>query len=1146
MTCGLEIFSTPKFNTMNTLYATSQKEMNEKLNLHKTTFINSIKIIMRSPIHFLKTFTILIFILFSSIFSRVTAQENVGIGTTSPHPSAKLDIVSTDAGILIPRMTLAEAEAISGPETGLMVYLNDLNGFYYYNGVGWEKIAGTITILEDTDKDTRVLVEKGMDDDTIRFEMGGLEYFKMANGRLEVLNTGESIFIGRGSGVNDDLTGNQNVFIGDSTGNNNISGSYNIALGYGALYSNTNGNSNIAIGEGALERNESSASNIAIGPRALFNHKIGLYNTVLGYNAMFNDIEGSGNTAIGRAALFLSTASKNNSAVGATALNNNISGSENVAFGTAAGYNTQGDGNIFLGSNAGYFETGGNTLYIENSDADSTGALIYGEFDNDWLRINGRLSPMQGITDADGDTRIHLEKNIDDDSIRFQTGGTEFFTMAHGRLAVLNTGNSVFIGEGAGAIDDLTDNFNVFIGSSAGSQNTSGSGNSASGYQSLLKNTTGSYNIGNGFQTLYSNTEGSFNIANGREALFSNTIGENNIANGYAALYFNSQGSNNIAHGIQALFSNTIGENNIASGHQSLLNNSAGSYNVASGYQSGWNSLGDSSIFIGNQAGYFETSGHRLYIENSDADASGALIYGEFDNDILSFNANVGIGTQAPLASLHVYDGDARIDRGTNQNVERKLTLGGARNGGSNPYATIEFSNLDNNGSVVDYVGASIKSYNATGDDSGDLRFYTTSADLTPSEKMIISPIGRVGIGNSSPSEKLHISGGNLLVDRGSEDANLAREITLIGARNSSSSPYATINFNNFDNDNGMVDYSGARISSHNGTAEDSGDLRFFTTPSSGSLTQRMKIDTDGNVGIGTTSPSARLNVSNGNLRVDRGSSNNNTTRILEIGGAQSGFINPFAQIDFLNFDQGDSGTDYTAASIRSNNAGAIVSGDLSFWTTPTSGVLTEVMTIDEDGKVGLNKTNPSVRLDIVDNNIIGAVAKIDNTAMNENSVGLIIECGSIVNPLNDFIQFLDGSGDLIGRLAGNGVNGIQLYTNSDLRLKDNIHLFSAGLDLINALRPVKYEMITNPGKEEIGFIAQEMYEIFPQAVSGTPDQDISDPMGVDYSRLTPVLVSAIKEQQEIIEGQDKKIENLQEQIDELREMITDHLNKKK
>ncbi len=1135
---------------------------------------------MRSSNYLMKTITLLFIILSGSLMSFLNAQENVGIGTTSPHPSAKLDIVSTDAGILIPRMTLAEAEAISGPETGLMVYLNDLNGFYYYNGISWEKIAGTITILEDADKDTRILVEKGMDDDTIRFETGGTEYFKMSNGRMEVVNTGGSVFIGRDAGANDDFSENFNVFIGDSTGAFTTTGRENIAIGRNALKANIAGNENVSIGVGSLEKNNIGIRNVSIGSSSLNSNTIGNFNVVNGYYAMFNNTIGSNNTAYGYQAMFanidgtsnavygslamysnstgnynvvtgsnamyLNSTGSNNVATGYETMRFNISGSNNVAIGYQAGYKSLGNSSIFIGSNAGYNDENGQRLYIENSDADSTGALIYGEFDNDWLRINGRLSPMKGTTDADGDTRIHLEKNMDDDSIRFQTGGTEFFTMAHGRLAVVNTGNSVFIGEGAGAIDDLTDNFNVFIGSSAGSQNTSGSGNSASGYQSLLKNTSGNYNIGNGFQTLYTNTEGSFNIANGREALFSNTIGENNIASGYAALYYNSQGSNNIAHGIQALFSNTIGKNNIASGKESLLNNSVGSYNVASGYQSGWNSLGDSSIFIGNQAGYFETSGHRLYIENSDADASGALIYGEFDNDILSFNANVGIGTQAPLTSFHVYDGDARIDRGTNQNVERKLTLGGARNGGSNPYATIEFSNLDNNGSVVDYVGASIKSYNATTDDSGDLRFYTTSADLTPSEKMIISPIGRVGIGNSSPSEKLHISGGNLLVDRGSEDANLAREITLIGARNSSSSPYATINFNNFDNDNGLVDYSGARISSHNGTGEDSGDLRFFTTPSSGSLTQRMKIDTDGNVGIGTTSPSARLNVSNGNLRVDRGSSNNNTTRILEIGGAQSGFINPYAQIDFLNFDQGDSGTDYTAASIRSNNAGAIVSGDLSFWTTPTSGVLTEVMTIDEDGKVGLNKTNPSVRLDIVDNNIIGAVAKIDNTAMNENSVGLIIECGSIVNPLNDFIQFLDGSGDLIGRLAGNGVNGIQLYTNSDLRLKDNIHLFSAGLDLINALSPVKYEMKTNPGKEEIGFIAQEMYEIFPQAVSGTPDQDISDPMGVDYSRLTPVLVSAIKEQQEIIEGQDKKIENLQEQINELSEIITDHLNKKK
>ena len=55
------------------------------------------------------------------------------------------------------------------------------------------------------------------------------------------------------------------------------------------------------------------------------------------------------------------------------------------------------------------------------------------------------------------------------------------------------------------------------------------------------------------------------------------------------------------------------------------------------------NTVGDSSIFIGHNAGAFETASYRLYIENSRSDSENALIYGEFDNDIVKLNATAHI-----------------------------------------------------------------------------------------------------------------------------------------------------------------------------------------------------------------------------------------------------------------------------------------------------------------------------------------------------------------------------------------------------------------------------------------------------------------------------------------------------------------------
>ena len=80
-----------------------------------------------------------------TIFS-ATAQNNVGIGTTTPDPSAVLDASSTTQGFLPPRMTNAEIKDISSPATGLMVFSTDENKPFYYNGTIWIGFDGTSTL----------------------------------------------------------------------------------------------------------------------------------------------------------------------------------------------------------------------------------------------------------------------------------------------------------------------------------------------------------------------------------------------------------------------------------------------------------------------------------------------------------------------------------------------------------------------------------------------------------------------------------------------------------------------------------------------------------------------------------------------------------------------------------------------------------------------------------------------------------------------------------------------------------------------------------------------------------------------------------------------------------------------------------------
>jgi hypothetical protein len=80
------------------------------------------------------------------IFSSTQLTAQTGIGTTTPHASAKLDITSVDKGFLPPRMTSSQRTNIPSPAAGLMVYQTDgTSGLYFYNGSAWIYIINSTT-----------------------------------------------------------------------------------------------------------------------------------------------------------------------------------------------------------------------------------------------------------------------------------------------------------------------------------------------------------------------------------------------------------------------------------------------------------------------------------------------------------------------------------------------------------------------------------------------------------------------------------------------------------------------------------------------------------------------------------------------------------------------------------------------------------------------------------------------------------------------------------------------------------------------------------------------------------------------------------------------------------------------------------------
>ena len=84
-----------------------------------------------------------IYTLLIILFTATQIQAQIGIGTTTPDASAALDITNSTKGVLIPRMTEAERDAISTPATGLLIYQTDNSpNFYHYNGFGWIPFGG--------------------------------------------------------------------------------------------------------------------------------------------------------------------------------------------------------------------------------------------------------------------------------------------------------------------------------------------------------------------------------------------------------------------------------------------------------------------------------------------------------------------------------------------------------------------------------------------------------------------------------------------------------------------------------------------------------------------------------------------------------------------------------------------------------------------------------------------------------------------------------------------------------------------------------------------------------------------------------------------------------------------------------------------
>lgn len=77
-----------------------------------------------------------------------TAFAQVGVGTINPHASAQLDVSASDKGVLVPRLSTTQRDAITNPATGLLIYNTDNHVFYYYNGSRWLSLLNSSDVAD--------------------------------------------------------------------------------------------------------------------------------------------------------------------------------------------------------------------------------------------------------------------------------------------------------------------------------------------------------------------------------------------------------------------------------------------------------------------------------------------------------------------------------------------------------------------------------------------------------------------------------------------------------------------------------------------------------------------------------------------------------------------------------------------------------------------------------------------------------------------------------------------------------------------------------------------------------------------------------------------------------------------------------------
>ena len=385
----------------------------------------------------------------------------------------------------------------------------------------------------------------------------------------------------------------------------------------------------------------------------------------------------------------------------------------------------------------------------------------------------------------------------------------------------------------------------------------------------------------------------------------------------------------------------------------------------------------------------------------------------------------------------------------------------------------------------------------------------------------------RLGVGESSPDCTLHIkgSGTDSLAILESTDNNAELEI-LSSTAGSAETHNSSLIFGSGGASKGTIYYD------HHATPAS----QKFIIKVGDDATSAMTILGNGRVGIGTTSPVGMLELEDDtsntpslyitNISPSADDLGGNLIFRLSDPGTNLTTGDVLGDISFTGRDNSDD-TYIEGARIRAKTNGTPGTDDmptqLQFFTNSGSDSSTQRMCILANGKVGINEDAPDDMLHIKESTSGQYVMKVEHTHASEANGINISYAGDSYSDSDDYaIYFQTGGG---AQFWCSGIGELWQETggstiNSDRNLKDNIVDGTSKLEDINKLKVRNFNFKKYPDKKHLGFIAQEVQEIFPSLVKEyiTREADVENSieekksLGIQQDAFVPMLVKAIQE----------------------------------